>query len=64
MARHQHWLARRAFLQLQDVRLAGDPVARAALLQRYEPILQLRKDDPDVGEREDYYPQVQAGRIN
>ena len=61
-ARRWRWDARLAFQRLMDARLAGDPVDRAALDQRYAAIRSYQEGTIDVGEREEV--NSQAGRVN
>lgn len=61
-ARRLRFLARLASQRALDAMVAGNPLARAALARRYEPIAQYQKEGPHVGEREE--PHSQAGRVN
>jgi hypothetical protein len=54
--------ARTAYQAALDVAVAGDPVARAALTERYRPIYEFQKEGPDVGQRDE--AESKAGRVN
>ncbi len=54
--------SRTVYQRLLDSLMAGDPVARAALEERYRPIHEYQKEGPDVGQRES--AESEAGRVN
>lgn len=59
LAQHR---ARTVYQRLLDAVVAGDPVLRAALEERYRPIYEFQKEGPDVGQREE--AKSEAGRVN
>ncbi len=62
MAKLAQYRSRTVYQRLLDLMIAGDPILRAELEERYRPIHEYQKEGPDVGQREE--AESEAGRVN